>query len=108
MKCTRCPAPAFLRIDNRTVLCADCWNQVEARFIADLENPDPSGISLKVLPDGAVSVSPSAPANALTAINSVVPASGTRTAGAVIPSQGAAPAVTFPDMPEFLKRVRAA
>jgi hypothetical protein len=38
MKCSKCPAPAFLRVDSRIVLCASCWNAVADRMIADLNS----------------------------------------------------------------------
>lgn len=44
--CNRCPKPAFLRDNERTVLCAECWNItwgiVTDRLKADFENSIPS------------------------------------------------------------------
>lgn len=76
MKCSRCPEPAFLRVDERTVLCADCWNEVEARFKADLNSNAP-----------------------------VLNPPGVATAAPVSQPRSSKPAVaSFPDMPGFLRR----
>jgi hypothetical protein len=60
MKCSKCPAPAFLRVDSRIMLCASCWNAVADRMIADLNSvmsvppPDISHASLSIIrPDNA-------------------------------------------------------
>lgn len=50
MKCTKCNEQAFLRVDDNTVLCADC--AVTERLKADF-NSNASGVSLEVSPDVA-------------------------------------------------------
>lgn len=80
MKCSRCPALAFLRVDGQTVLCADCWNAIEAKFIEDLDNSNTAGVSLKVSPDVATAAPVSQPRSSKPAVAS------------------------FPDLPDYLRR----
>lgn len=37
MKCSRCDDPAFLRVDDKIVLCVDCWLAIEQRLVDDFE-----------------------------------------------------------------------
>lgn len=108
MTCSRCPSPAFLRIDANTVLCASCWKEVEDRFVAALESVSPP-----LFGETAVAASSPPCPEASTACNfksalAPVMAADTATASDLTdPPVAVAVNNSFPDFPEFLKRSNA-
>lgn len=55
MKCSKCPNEAFVRVDDHTVQCADCWARswalVTERLKADFNSVSP-GVLCGSLPSG--------------------------------------------------------
>ena len=105
MLCSRCPNPAFLRVDAKIVLCADCWHEVEGRLIADL-NSDSAAASLPASGTAAgPTPSPQPPGPAANPSCGEAPGDGSRKqlsmASRLTPPR---PQDSFPDMPDFLKR----
>lgn len=78
MKCTKCPAPAFLQVDDRTVLCARCWNRITERLKADF--------------------------NSLTSVSNPPEASPASDMAPSLIKSGAGSSFEYPDMPDFLRR----
>lgn len=79
MRCSRCPNPAFLRVDPRIVLCTECWLEVQARFIDALNDSDSAATASTVRGTAAVSSPPNCP-------------------------PGETAANSFPELPDFLDR----
>lgn len=116
MKCTRCNEPAFLRVDNRTVLCAACWNEVEARFIEALEIPSSCGGSSN-LPEPCADVSSdrydplnwevkgaTSQSDPQDSNTSAVPRDVAPVVACSQPRSSSATGASFPDIPNFLRR----
>lgn len=103
MKCTRCNEQAFLRVADDMVLCADCWNKVEAHCIEAFENT--SAVPRDVAADDAFPqpgfLSASVASNSVTPVE-LKSSPGVSAASVSPPSVAAQP---FPDIPDCLRRV---